>query len=64
MNAGDEICFVITNGKGKLFEQARPGALSSYDDLDLEYYVTQQIIPATFRILSMFNISEDDLRPS
>ncbi len=64
LNAGDEIGFVITKGKGRLFERARPYALSSYDDIDLEYYVTQQIIPATYRVLSIFNIAEDDLKPN
>lgn len=64
LNVGDEIGFVVTKGKGKLFERARPYALASYDELDLEYYVAQQIIPAASRILSMFNISENDLKPN
>jgi len=63
LSMGDKIGYVITVGAGKLYEKAKPYALASYDDVDIEYYVTNQILPAASRILSMFGISEDKLLP-
>jgi len=64
LSMGDKIGYVITVGLGKLYEKARPYFLATYDKIDLEYYVTNQVVPAASRILAMFNISEDKLLPS
>jgi DNA polymerase I len=61
---GDKIGYVITLGSGKLYERAKPYALASYDEVDTEYYVTNQVLPAASRILAMFSIKEDALLPS
>ncbi len=63
LSAGDKIGYVITAGSGKLYERAKPHAFASYDDVDVEYYVTNQIVPAASRILAVFGISEDKLLP-
>ncbi|MFH0897375.1 MAG: hypothetical protein V1850_04935 [Candidatus Bathyarchaeota archaeon] len=63
LTLGDKIGFVIVEGSGKLYERAIPYFLTSYDKLDLKYYEQQQIIPAVLRILSMFNVSEEKLKP-
>lgn len=62
LTLGDKIGFVITRGAGKLFERAKPYVMVSYEDLDLDYYVNDQILPAASRVLSVFGISEEDLR--
>jgi DNA polymerase I len=64
LSMGDKIGYVITVGSGKLYERAKPYALASYDEVDTEYYVTNQVLPAASRILSMFGIAEDKLLPS
>jgi len=64
LSMGDKIGYVITVGVGKLYEKAKPYALASYDEVDTEYYVTNQVLPAASRILTMFNITEDKLLPS
>jgi DNA polymerase I len=64
LSMGDKIGYVITIGTGKLYERAKPYALALYDEVDTEYYVTNQVLPAASRILTMFNIKEDDLLPS
>lgn len=56
--------YVITLGTGKLYEKAKPYVLASYDEVDTEYYVTNQIVPAASRILSMFEITEEELLPA
>jgi len=61
LSMGDKIGYVITVGAGKLYEKAKPYALASYDEVDTEYYVTNQVLPAASRILSMFGIAEDKL---
>jgi DNA polymerase I len=58
---GDKIGYVITLGSGKLYERAKPYALASADEVDTEYYVTNQVLPVASRILVMFGIKEDAL---
>jgi DNA polymerase I len=64
LSMGDKVGYVITVGSGKLYEKAKPYFLTSYDKVDVEYYVTNQVVPAASRILTMFNIPEDRLLPS
>jgi len=63
LSMGDKIGYVITVGAGKLYEKAKPYALASYNEVDTEYYVTNQVLPAASRILTMFGIAEDKLLP-
>jgi len=64
LSMGDKIGYVITLGTGKLYERAKPYALASYDEVDAEYYVINQVLPAASRVLAMFGIKEDALLPS
>jgi len=61
---GDKIGYVIAVGAGRLYEKAKPYVLSSYEEVDVEYYVTNQIVPAASRILTLFDIGEDAFMPS
>ena len=58
---GDKVGFVITNRAGKLFEKAQPYQSLTVDDVDLEYYVNSQIIPAAMRVFSVLNVTEAQL---
>jgi len=64
LSIGDKVGYVITVGSGKLYEKAKPYFLATFDQVDTEYYVTNQVLPAASRILAMFDISEDKLLPS
>ncbi len=64
LSMGDKVGYVITLGAGKLYEKAKPYVLASHDEVDIEYYVTNQIIPAASRILSMFDITDEELLPA
>jgi DNA polymerase I len=58
---GDKIGFVVVTGEGRLYERVKPYMLASYDELDLEYYVSKQIVPAAARILESFGTTEEQL---
>ncbi len=64
LSKGDKIGYVIVAGPGRLHEKAKPYVLASYDEVDLEYYISNQIIPAASRILAMFGVTEEKLSPS
>lgn len=64
LTAGDKVGYVIVAGKGRLYERVKPYVFASYDDVDLEYYVSKQIIPVAARILAFFGVSEEELLKS
>ena len=61
LTLGDKVGYVITVGSGRLYERVKPYVFASYEELDIEYYITNQVVPAAARILSMFGIKEKDL---
>lgn len=61
---GDKIGFVVVMGTGRLYEKVKPYMLASYDEVDLEYYVSKQVVPAATRILESFGISEEQFLQS
>jgi DNA polymerase I len=61
LTLGDKIGYVIVKGEGKLYTKAKPYVLVAAEDLDIEYYITNQVVPAAARILSLFNVKEEEL---
>lgn len=61
LSVGDKVGYVIVTGKGRLFERAKPYVFATYGDVDVEYYVTKQIVPAAARVLAFFGKGEEDL---
>jgi DNA polymerase I len=61
ISIGDKIGYVVVAGSGRLYERVKPYVLASYSEVDLEYYVTKQVIPAAARILESFGIHEEQL---
>jgi len=61
LEPGDKVGFVILKGEGKLYQRAAPYFMASLEDIDLEYYVRNQVLPASLRILSVFGVKEEDL---
>jgi len=64
LSLGDKIGYVIVAGSGRLHERAQPYVLASYYEIDIEYYVSKQVVPVASRILTLFDIPEDMLMPS
>jgi DNA polymerase I len=58
---GDKIGYVVTKKGEKLYEKAQPYFVVTPDQVDAEYYVTNQIVPVAARILEVFKIGEDQL---
>ncbi len=62
VEVGDKIGYVIVKGSGKVSERARPYIAVSVKDIDLDYYIDHQIVPAVLRILEYFGITEKQIK--
>ena len=58
---GMPIMFIITKGKGSISEKAEPFEDVSIKDVDNEYYITHQIVPAALRVLIVLSVTEEEL---
>jgi DNA polymerase I len=61
LTVGDKVGYVVIVGTGRLYERVKPYMFASYDDVDLEYYVSKQVVPAAARILESFGITSEEL---
>jgi DNA polymerase I len=61
---GDKVGYVIVVGSGRLYERVKPHKYALYYEVDLEYYVAKQIVPAVARVLESFGITEEQLLES
>ena len=62
VSKGDKIGYVIVKGSGKVSSRAYPYFMVSVDEIDHNYYIDHQIIPAALRILGYFGITEKQLK--
>jgi DNA polymerase I len=58
---GDKVAYVVAKGPGKLFQKAKPYNQVKPEDVDIEYYVENQVKPAAMRILERFAVDEKQL---
>ncbi len=56
------VMFVIKKGSGSISQRAEPFQDTTIDQIDTDYYINNQIIPAAMRVLSVFRISENELK--
>jgi DNA polymerase I len=61
LTVGDKVAYVITKGSGKLFQKAKPSSQTKPGDVDIDYYLDNQIKPAAMRILERFGVNERQL---
>jgi len=61
LGEGMVIMFVITKGKGSISERAEPIEDVDIKDIDVDYYVTHQIVPAALRVLTVLGVTEEQL---
>ena len=61
ISVGDKVGYVIVKGSGKLYQRAVPYFMAGYDDVDLDYYVRKQIVPAAMRVLKVLGVKEEEL---
>jgi DNA polymerase I len=62
LSVGDKVGYVIVRGSGKISDRAYPYIFASVKEIDTEYYIDHQIIPATLRILSYFGVTDRSLK--
>jgi DNA polymerase I len=58
---GDKVGYVVVVGSGRLYQRVKPYKYASYEEVDVEYYVSKQIVPAAARILESFGVTEEQL---
>lgn len=59
--AGDKVGFVVLSGKGRLYGRVIPYVFFKYDQIDIDYYINNQVVPAAARILGFFGVKEAEL---
>ncbi len=61
---GDKVGFVILKGTGRFYNRVKPYVFAKYDEIDVDYYITNQVVPAAARILKSFGVTEKELAAS
>lgn len=61
LSVGDKVAYVITKGPGQLFKKAKPYHEARSEDIDIDYYLENQVKPPAMRILERFGVNEDQL---
>ena len=61
LGEGMPIMFAITKGKGSISERAEPFEDVDIKDIDNDYYIGHQIIPAALRVLTVLGVTEEEL---
>ncbi len=58
---GSVIGFVIEKGRGAISERAQPIEFAKLENVDTEYYINNQIIPSSLRILKVLGVKEEEI---
>jgi len=58
---GDKIGYVVMKGQGPVYERAVFYADADKSMIDIDYYITNQIIPVILRVLEPVGVTEDQL---
>lgn len=58
---GSVIPFVITKHGTSISDKAQHVLFAKKEDIDVNYYIEHQILPAAIRVLRVFNIKESDI---
>lgn len=56
------VMFVITKGSGSISQRAEPFENITTGQVDTDYYVNNQIVPAAMRVLSVLGVQEEELK--
>ncbi len=61
LTGGDKVGFVILSGTGRFYSRVKPYIFAKYDEVDVDYYISNQVVPAAARILGSFGVTEKEL---
>ncbi len=62
VNIGDVIGYVIVKGAEKVSEKAKLPEEVSKEDIDINYYIENQILPPVLRVMEALNITKSELK--
>ena len=59
ISKGEKIGYIVCKGGEKVAARAKPYILvESYEDVDINYYIRNQVVPAAMRVLGYFGVRE------
>ena len=61
LTSGDKVGYVILKGKGRLYKRVKPYIFAKIEEVDADYYINNQVLPAASRILAFFDVTESEL---
>jgi DNA polymerase I len=61
LTVGDKVGYVILAGEGRLYDRVKPYVFAAYEEVDVNYYVTKQVVPAAARVLEFFGVNEEEM---
>jgi DNA polymerase I len=61
LTVGDKVGYVILAGEGRLYDRVKPYVFAAYEEVDINYYVTKQVVPAAARVLEFFGMTEEEM---
>ena len=61
LRGGDKVGYVVLSGKGRLYSRVKPHVFADIKDVDVDYYISNQVLPAAARILVFFNATKRQL---
>ena len=61
LTGGDKVGYVVLKGKGRLYGRVKPYVFATIDEVDVDYYVTNQVLPAAARLLAFFDVAQAEL---
>ena len=61
LRGGDKVGYVVLSGKGRLYSRVKPHVFADIKDVDVDYYISNQVLPAAARILVFFNVTKAQL---
>jgi DNA polymerase I len=62
LTGGDKVGYVVLMGEGRLYNRVKPYVFAKLSNVDIEYYISNQVLPAAARILTHFDVTKDQLQ--
>jgi len=53
--------YVILEGKGRLYSRVKPYVFAKNEEVNVNYYIANQVLPAAARILAFFDETKAEL---
>jgi DNA polymerase, archaea type len=61
LSSGDKVGYVILAGKGRFYSRVKPYVFAKLQEVDVDYYISNQVVPVAARILGFFHVTEKEL---